>query len=141
MTTEVSETRTGDGYAVGHIDGMGEGPGFRKIRRELGVTAFGVNVIVLAPRYRTGKHYHETQEELYFIHRGNVQMEFGDGQVHDMGPGAVARVDASTVRQVINPSDEEAVYLIVGGKDGYVGRDGKPADEGDASARGAPLDD
>ncbi len=143
MTTEVTQTKTGDGYAVGSIDGMGEGPGFRKIRRELGVTAFGVNVIVMPPRYRSGKHYHDTQEELYFVHSGEVEMVFGDGEAHRMGPGAVARVDASTVREVVNRSDEEAVYLVVGGKDGYVGRDGqKPeAEDPEAATRGAPLDD
>ncbi len=32
---EVSETVTGEGWAVGHLDGIGEGYGFRKIRREL----------------------------------------------------------------------------------------------------------
>ena len=33
---------------------MGDGPGFRKMRRELGVTAFGINAIVLPPGYSTG---------------------------------------------------------------------------------------
>jgi uncharacterized cupin superfamily protein len=142
MTAEASEIKTGNGYAVGHIDAMGEGFGFRKLRRALGVTAFGANVIVIPPRYRAGKHYHESQEEMYFIHRGTVEMEFGAGEVHQMGPGSVARVDPSTVREVRNASDEEAVYLVVGGKDGYVGRDGLIPDDEDpeASQRGAPLD-
>ena len=39
----------GDGYAVAHLDEVGEGYGFRKVRKTLGVTAFGVNVIVLPP--------------------------------------------------------------------------------------------
>ena len=46
---EVREPIEGDGYAVGSIDGIGEGYGFRKIRRELGVSAFGVNAIVMPP--------------------------------------------------------------------------------------------
>src|SRR5204863_4031549 len=41
MAEQVHETVKGDGYAVGSVDGMGEGPGFRKVRRELDVTAFG----------------------------------------------------------------------------------------------------
>ena len=43
-----------------------------------------------------------------------------------LGPGGLARVDAATVRRFRNTSDsEEAVYLCVGGADGYVGRDGR----------------
>jgi quercetin dioxygenase-like cupin family protein len=116
----------GDGYAIASLADLGEGPGFRKIRRELGVTAFGVNAIVLPPAYQTGRHYHEEQEELYFVHSGRVAIEFGDGTGHELAPGGLAWVDASTVRSVRNLSDsEDAVYVVVGGKDGYVGRDGR----------------
>ncbi len=123
--TEQGVTK-GDGYAVANLDGLGEGPGFRKIRKELGVTAFGVNAIVLPPSYTTGSHYHDEQEELYFLHSGRVAIEFGDGTSHELKPGGLAWVDASTVRKLKNLSDsEDAVYLVVGGKDGYVGRDGR----------------
>ena len=135
---EVSETVAGDGYAVANLDGLGEGYGFRKIRRGLGVSAFGVNAIVLPPSYETARHLHEEQEELYFVHSGTVEFEFGDGSTQVLGPGGLARVDASTVRMVRNLSDtEDAVYLIVGGKDGYVGRDGK-LPEGETSRFGPP---
>ncbi len=115
----------GEGYAVAGLDGLGEGYGFRKIRRRLGVEAFGVNAIVMPARYDSGSHYHDEQEELYFVHRGAIEMEFGDGSRHRLGPGGMARVAAATVRRVVNPTDEDAVYVIVGGKDGYVGRDGR----------------
>jgi quercetin dioxygenase-like cupin family protein len=116
----------GDGYAVAQLDALGEGPGFRKIRKELGVTAFGVNAIVLPPSYATGSHYHDEQEELYFVHSGRVEFEFGDGSTQQLGPGGLAWVDAPTERKVRNLSDsEDAVYVVIGGKDGYVGRDGK----------------
>ena len=42
-----------------------------------------------------------------------------------MEPGTAARVDAATVRGVANVGDEDAVILVAGGKDGYVGRDGR----------------
>jgi quercetin dioxygenase-like cupin family protein len=133
---EVSTPIEGDGYAVASLDGLGEGYGFRKIRKPLGVTAFGVNAIVIPPGYETGGHLHEEQEELYFVHRGEIEMEFGDGTTHRLGPGGLARVDAPIVRRVRNVSDsEDAVYVVAGGKDGYVGRDGK-LPEGEASARG-----
>jgi quercetin dioxygenase-like cupin family protein len=125
MEDEVQEVREGDGFAVANVDALADGPGFRKIRRALGVTAFGVNAIELPPNYETGRHYHDEQEELYFVHRGRIEMSFGDGSSHVLGPGGVARVDAATVRKVKNVGDEPAVYLVAGGKDGYVGRDGR----------------
>ena len=119
----------GDGYAVTNLVDLGEGPGFRKIRKELGVTAFGVNAIVLPPSYETGSHYHDEQEELYFVHSGEVEFTFGDGSTQRLAPGGLAWVDAPTSRKVRNVSEsEEAVYVVVGGKDGYVGRDGKLAE-------------
>lgn len=124
-SAENPAVRTGDGWAVAHIDAMGEGPGFRKVRHALGVTAFGVNAIVLPAGIETGPHYHEQQEELYFVHRGTIEMEFGDGSKEELTAGAFARVDPPTVRRIRNLGDADAVYVIVGGKDGYVGRDGQ----------------
>ena len=127
----------GDGYAVAHLDDVGEGYGFRKVRKVLEVTAFGVNVLVLPPSYETGSHFHDEQEELYFVHRGRVEIEFGDGSRHELREGGMARVDPSTVRKLRNLSDsEDAVYLVAGGKDGYVGRDGR-LPEGETSRFGA----
>jgi uncharacterized cupin superfamily protein len=124
-TEEQNDIVVGDGYALADIDAIGEGYGFRKIRRALGVTAFGINAIVLPPGVETGRHYHDEQEETYFVHRGAIEMEFGDGTKHRLDPGGIARVDAPTIRKIKNVSDEDAVYVIVGGKDGYVGRDGR----------------
>ena len=125
----------GDGYAVAALDDLGEGYGFRKVRKGLGVTAFGVNAIVLPPDYQTGRHFHDEQEELYFVHSGRLEIEFGDGAVHELGPGSFARVAPSTVRRIRNVGDGDAVYVIVGGKDGYVGRDGR-LPEGEESRLG-----
>ena len=120
---------TGDGYAVGSLDDLGEGPGFRKVRRELDVKEFGANALIFSPGVGGGFHYHDRQEELYLVHRGTIEFTFGEGdgeEYHQLGPGGLARVDAATVRRFRNTSDtEEAVYLCVGGADGYVGRDGR----------------
>ena len=120
---------SGDGWAVAHLDDLGDGPGFRKIRSSLGVTAFGVNAIVLPPGLDSRRHYHERQQELYFVHAGRVAFEFGDGTVRELGPGGLARVDAATVRRLRNVGDEDAVYVCVGGEGGYVGRDGRTPDD------------
>jgi len=116
------------------MDDMGEGPGFRKVRQALGVTAFGVNAVVVPPGYASGRHLHERQEELYFVHRGRVEFLVGEDTV-PLGPGGFMRVDPSTVRGIRNPSDsDEAVYVAIGGAGGYVGRDGRLPD-GETSPR------
>ncbi|MFL5836229.1 MAG: cupin domain-containing protein [Solirubrobacteraceae bacterium] len=135
MADEVRNPVRGDGYAAAHLDAMGEGYGFRKVRRVLDVTAFGINAIVLPAGIETGFHYHDVQEETYFVHRGRLEFEFGDGRKLVLGPGGFVRVDASTHRKVRNVGDEDAVYVVVGGKDGYVGREAH-VPEGDSRIRG-----
>jgi len=119
------QVKVGEGYAVGHLDDMGQGPGFRKVRQALGVREFGVNAVVVPPGIETGAHYHDRQEELYFVHKGALEIEFDDGSVHLLREGSFARVDARTVRRLRNRGEQEAVYLCVGAQGGYVGRDGR----------------
>ena len=102
MADEVREPVKGQGYAVASLAALGDGPGFRKIRRELDVEELGVNAIVMPPGIESGFHLHERQEELYFVHSGTVEIEFGDGTVHRLGPGGLARVAAPTHRKVRN---------------------------------------
>lgn len=103
---EGSAIISGDGYAVApDLDSLGEGYGFRKVRKQLGVSALGANVIVMPPGYAAPLHYHDEQEELYFVHRGVIEIAFGDGSKQRIDEGGAACVDASTHRQVRNPSD------------------------------------
>ena len=115
------------GYAKGSIDEMGVGPGFRKVRRELGVTAFGVNAVIYPPGQDGFLHYHDEQDELYFVHRGRASFEV-DGDEFELGPGGVVYVESTTPRRINNRADEDLVLFIVGGKDGYVARDGQLVD-------------
>ena len=115
----------GTGWAIASLDDMGEGPGFRKVRTTLGVEAFGVNAIVLPPGIETGIHFHEEQDELYFTHRGTIEIDFGDGTWRPLPEGTFAHVASSTHRRIRNTTDADATYVIVGGKGGYVGRDGQ----------------
>jgi quercetin dioxygenase-like cupin family protein len=118
------DTEHGSGWAVGSVDGLGSGYGFRKIRSELGVTAFGINAVVLPPAYTTNPHHHERQEEVYVVLAGEIEFSLG-GEPRTLGPGGIARVDAETVRFLRNVSESEpATYVCVGGEGGYVGRDG-----------------
>ena len=135
MHMAMSETRHGEGYAVGHLDEMGDGPGFRKVRRELCVTAFGINALVLPPGYASGIHYHDEQEETYFVHQGEVEFRFGDGSTHVLRAGGMTRVDPATHRGMRNVGQDTAIVLVAGGRDGYVGRDGQAVGD---NPRGGP---
>jgi mannose-6-phosphate isomerase-like protein (cupin superfamily) len=118
------------GYARGSIDELGDGV-FRKIRQALGVTAFGVNALVLPPGTEWFEHYHDRQDELYVVHRGRAGFEV-EGERFELGPGGLVHVESTTPRRFWNAGTEELVLVIVGGEDGYVGRDGHlvcPADE------------
>ncbi len=50
-----------------NLEDLGDGPGFRKIRPALGVEEFGINAIVMPPRIESEFHFHDEQEELYFV--------------------------------------------------------------------------
>jgi uncharacterized cupin superfamily protein len=118
----------GEGWALASIDDLGDGPGFRKVRQALDVTEFGVNGVVLPPGYTSRRHYHDRQQELYMVLRGEIEFDL-DCATHTLGPGGLARVDAPTVRSLRNTSEtDDAVYLCVGGQGGYVGRDGQVPD-------------
>jgi len=120
--------------AFSSLDELGEGYGFRKIRLPLGVTAFGVNALVYPPGYEGFHHYHDTQDELYFVHRGRVRVEVED-ETRDLVEGGLFHCEATTPRKISNPFDEDAVVFVVGGKDGYVERDGHLVDPADAERR------
>jgi alkylation response protein AidB-like acyl-CoA dehydrogenase/quercetin dioxygenase-like cupin family protein len=133
---EPAAERTEDGIRYASLDDLGSGGGFRKVRRELGVDAFGVNGVVYPPGQEGFPHYHDEQDELYFVHRGTARFEI-EGEKFDLGPGGLVHVEAATVRKISNPGDEELVLLVVGGKGGYVGRDGRLVNPEDLARRQA----
>jgi mannose-6-phosphate isomerase-like protein (cupin superfamily) len=123
-------------HSFGTLDELGDNYGFRKVRQGLGVNAFGVNAIVYPPGAEGVLHYHDEQDELYFVHSGTARFDV-DGDVRVLGPGGLAHVEAATPRIVSNIGDDDLVLLIVGGKDGYVGRDGQLVNPADLAKRQA----
>jgi mannose-6-phosphate isomerase-like protein (cupin superfamily) len=112
------------GYSHTSIDGLGDET-FRKVRRALGITSFGANVLVLPAGEGNRPHYHDEQDELYFVHQGQAVFDFPDDRI-EVGPGGLVHVEAATPRRVTNPGPGDLVMLVVGARDGYAGRDGKP---------------
>ena len=110
------------GYRRTTLDELGHDV-FRKVRRELGVTAFGVNGIVLPPGTEWFEHWHDRQDELYFVHSGRAGFAIED-ESFEVGPGGLVHVESTTPRRFWNVGDDDLVMLVVGGQDGYVERDG-----------------
>jgi mannose-6-phosphate isomerase-like protein (cupin superfamily) len=98
------------------------------------VSAFGVNVLVYPPGYEGILHYHDVQDELYFVHSGTARFAVGDEE-RVLGAGGLCHVESTTPRKVSNAGEDDLVLLVVGGKDGYVERDGQLVDEADLERR------
>jgi mannose-6-phosphate isomerase-like protein (cupin superfamily) len=122
-------------HSFSSLEELGEGPGFRKVRRALGVTAFGVNGVVYPPSFVGFEHFHDEQDELYFVHSGTARFEV-EGEERVLGPGGLCYVESTTPRRVSNVSEtDELVLLVVGGKGGYVERDGHMTNDDDLERR------
>src|SRR5215831_19745365 len=122
------------GYSISSLDALGDGYGFRKVRVPLGVTAFGANALVFPPHYEGPNHFHDTQDELYFVHRGTAVFTV-DGEEHEVGEGGLVHVESTTHRMISNRTDDDLVIFVVGGKGGYVERDGHVVSEEDLAKR------
>jgi len=122
-------------YRVTSLDELGPGV-FRKLRPALGITAFGANGLVLPAGTEWFNHFHERQDELYFVHAGRAGFEV-DGETFELGPGGAVHVESTTPRHFWNAGDEDLVLLALGGKDGYVERDGHMVDPADVERRWA----
>jgi mannose-6-phosphate isomerase-like protein (cupin superfamily) len=96
---------------------------FVPLRRQLGVTAFGLNQMVLRPGQRGRIHRHERQEEVYLVLRGTLTLEI-EGDERDLGEGELARVAPDVRRRVLNRGPEPCVILAIGGAAAHAGRDG-----------------
>ncbi len=123
------------GHTFGSIDELGDGYGFRKVRHALDVTAFGVNAIVMPPGFLGFQHFHDDQDELYFVHSGSARVEV-EGEERVLEAGGLVHVESTTTRRVSNASEtDDLVVLVIGGKGGYVERDGHMVDAADVERR------
>jgi uncharacterized cupin superfamily protein len=121
-------------YSISSLDALGEGYGFRKVRGALGVSAFGVNALVVPPGFEGPNHYHDHQDELYFVHRGTATFTF-DGAEHEVAEGGIVHVESTTHRMISNRTGDDLVLFVVGGKGGYVERDGQVVSPEDLAKR------
>jgi mannose-6-phosphate isomerase-like protein (cupin superfamily) len=111
---------------------------FVLLRRELGVSSFGINLIVLQPRQRGRIHAHERQEEVYLVLEGELTLLLDDGASHELGRGELVRVGPSTRRQLVNAGSERLVLLALGGAGEHQGRDGRAWESWQEGGEGRP---
>ena len=109
---------------------------FLSLRRELGITTFGINQILLRPGQRGRIHRHFHQEEVYLVLSGTLTLGV-DGEERELTQGEIVRVAPEVRRQLVNRSDEDCLLLALGGAVEHVGRDGEAYESWDAET-GAP---
>lgn len=94
------------------------------LRRQLGVSAFGINQLVLQPRQRGRIHRHERQEEVYLVLQGELTLLI-EGEQTTLAQGELIRVAPELRRQLVNRGTEPLVLLALGGEGEHHGRDGE----------------
>ncbi|HEY8303776.1 MAG TPA: cupin domain-containing protein [Solirubrobacteraceae bacterium] len=110
---------------------------FQSLRRELGVQAFGLNLIVLKPGQRGRIHAHERQEEVYVVLAGELTL-LVEGAEHVFGPDDLVRVGPFARRQLVNAGEASLVLLVLGGSGDHDGRDGRAWASWEEEGPGAP---
>jgi uncharacterized cupin superfamily protein len=110
------------GIARTRLDRAGAGR-FQPLRRQLGVTTFGLNLIVLEPGQRGRIHAHERQEEVYLVLDGELTL-LVEGVEHRLGADEAIRVGPAVRRQLANAGRRPVVVLALGGHGEHAGRDG-----------------
>ena len=116
------------------------GERFQRLRRELGVQSFGLNLLTLHPGQRSRVHRHEHQEEVYLVLEGELTLVV-EGTEHTLGRGRLARVPASVRRQLVNRGSERLALIALGGSGEHESRDGVAWNSWDEEGPGRPPQD
>ncbi len=112
-----------DGTTTARLD-PDTGERFLPLRRQLGVSSFGMNQIVLQPGQRGRIHRHQRQEEVYLVLEGTLTILL-DGAGSDLSQGELIRVAPGVRRQLVNRGPGRLVLLALGGAHEHQGRDGE----------------
>jgi quercetin dioxygenase-like cupin family protein len=127
------------GAAFTKIDPDGEDR-FQRLRQELGVSTFGMNLIRLRPGERGRIHRHLNQEEVYLVLEGTLTLTL-EGEPRELGRGDLARVAPDVRRQLVNRHLAPLLLFALGGAKEHEGRDGRAWASWDEPGEGrAPQD-
>ncbi len=112
-----------DGVTTERLDQAPE-QRFVRLRSALGVSSFGLNVIVLEPGQRNRIHRHRHQEEVYIVLDGTLTL-IVEGEPEPYVVGDIVRVAPHVRRQLANRGTTELRLLALGG---YVDHEHEPRD-------------
>ena len=112
-----------DGVSFAQLD-LATDERFQRLRAELGVSTFGLNLVLLQPGQAGRIHRHEHQEEVYLVLAGELSL-YVEGEEHRVPTNGLARVAPSVRRQLVNRRPERLVLLALGGAAAHEGRDGE----------------
>jgi uncharacterized cupin superfamily protein len=118
MSNDVTIKNAGE---ISYYQGPGAIPGikFRLAGRELGVTAWGMNVVEIeagCSAYPEHDHSKDGQEEVYVILKGSATLSAG-GTERRLEAGTLVRVGPTTRRKFI-PGPQGVALLVLGGTPG-----------------------
>jgi uncharacterized cupin superfamily protein len=110
---------------------------FQRLRQELGVTSFGLNLMRLRPGQQGRIHRHEHQEEVYVVLEGTLTLVI-EGEPRELRRGELARVAPDIRRRLANRHREPVLLLALGGANEHVGRDGAAYESWEETGAGRP---
>jgi uncharacterized cupin superfamily protein len=109
-----------DGYTIKHRDEFEamEGSGdstWRLARKALGTSAFGFNLVEIAPGGQIPEHEEagSGQVELYVILEGDAVLRIA-GEDHPAPAGTFASIEPAPSRTILNRSDAPVQALLIG---------------------------
>jgi mannose-6-phosphate isomerase-like protein (cupin superfamily) len=97
---------------------------FLALRRQLGVSTFGMNQIVLEPGQRGRIHRHLNQEEVYLVLDGTLTLLI-EGEETELAERELIRIAPRLRRQLVNRGPGRLVLLALGADGEHRGRDGE----------------
>ncbi len=112
---------------------------FVPLRRELGLSSFGINQIVLGPGQRMRIHRHQHQEEVYLVLSGTLTLMI-EGEPAEHGPDQLIRVAPEVRRQLVNRGHEPLVLLALGGAGEHQSRDAEAFTAWDQETGASPQE-
>jgi uncharacterized cupin superfamily protein len=116
------------------------GDRFQRLRNDLGLESFGLNLLRLEPGERSRIHRHEHQEEVYLVLEGTLSLSI-EGEEREVAAGGLARVAPDVRRQLINRRSERLRIIALGGATPHEGRDGRAYRSWEETGEGSPPQD
>jgi quercetin dioxygenase-like cupin family protein len=113
---------------------------FVPLRKQLGVSSFGINQVTLQPGQRMRIHRHAGQEEVYLVIEGRLTV-LVEGRAHTIAAGELMRVAPEVRRQLVNRHPERVTVVALGGAgDGHESRDAEAFNSWEETTGGQPRD-